>query len=141
MQAGREGEALEAFEAALRLDPGFAKAHFNRGVILGRLGRLAEAAEAFRAVIRETPDDGQAWYNLGNCHDGLGEAVPALEAWERALALEPGLAAAHFNRGMLLLERGDAQGAERHRQALADVDPEAAATLARAIAAAGGNRP
>ena len=41
--AGRHEEAVAAYDQAVRLNPGFALAHNNRGVVLGRLRRHEEA--------------------------------------------------------------------------------------------------
>jgi len=49
---GDDREALKHFEEAVRLDPGYAEAHFNRAVLLADgFGRLAEAREAYRRAV------------------------------------------------------------------------------------------
>ena len=56
-KAGRTPEAIAEFEAALRLEPGSAKAHYNLGVVLWRIGgRLPEALAHFDAALRISPD-------------------------------------------------------------------------------------
>src|SRR6476646_8834098 len=44
---GRHRSAVECFEAALKADPGYASAHYNRAVALMRLGEAREAINAF----------------------------------------------------------------------------------------------
>ena len=48
LQTGQVTEALANFDAAVRLAPGFADAHCNRGAALQKLGRFPEALAAFR---------------------------------------------------------------------------------------------
>ena len=43
----RDEEALAAYDEALRLDPEYAIAHNNRGLVLRAVGRDAEADSAF----------------------------------------------------------------------------------------------
>jgi cellulose synthase operon protein C len=56
--------ALNASEAACRLNPSQPENHFTRGQILARLGRPDEAAEAFRATIALSADHSPAIVNL-----------------------------------------------------------------------------
>src|SRR5205823_119459 len=48
-----------------RLQPGYAEAHYNLGVILSMQGRLAESEAAYRAALRLRPDYADAHNNLG----------------------------------------------------------------------------
>lgn len=47
-ELGRPEEALVAYEQALRLNPNYALAHHNRGIVLRKMGRLKEAEQAFQ---------------------------------------------------------------------------------------------
>ncbi len=54
---GRLAEAVELYQQALRLDPGYAKPYYNLGLIYERQGLGAEAAEAYRAFLRLWRED------------------------------------------------------------------------------------
>jgi len=63
-QEGRYGEALAAFEEALRTKPDFARAHFNAGYTLLRMGREQEAVAPLRRVLEIDPDHARARQEL-----------------------------------------------------------------------------
>ncbi len=48
---GKFEEAIEHYDRAIAIDPGFAEAHSNRGNALQRLKRFGEAEEAYRRAI------------------------------------------------------------------------------------------
>ena len=57
-------EALEQFEAAVRIRPEDAEAHNNLGGVLAKLGRFPEATEEFKKALQLDPDLASAHYNL-----------------------------------------------------------------------------
>jgi len=138
--------ALRQAEKALRVDPGSAELHHERGVALRRLGRDDDARPSFRRAAELDPGNPWPWFELGRA--ALAAGVPgareALEAFERAGRAEPGEAGAQFwiwgARAALLLGTPDRLG-ECRREALARA-PELAAALHRAREeAAGGEDP
>lgn len=54
--AGRTGQALEAFEEAVAAAPGWAGAVYNRGILRARAGRLEDAREDLRRYLELRPD-------------------------------------------------------------------------------------
>jgi serine/threonine protein kinase/tetratricopeptide (TPR) repeat protein len=55
--------AVEAFDAATTIDPGFAQAQSSRGGCLAYLGRLDDAHAALEAALRQSPTATEAlWY-------------------------------------------------------------------------------
>ncbi len=82
-------EALQAIDESLRLDPGHAKAHNNRGSALMHLGRWAPAEEAFRRAIELDPTLTQPYVNLGQVLEHRGAIADADEVYR--LAIERGL--------------------------------------------------
>ena len=57
----RSGE----YQAALRINPDYAEAHYNLGVVYGQQGRTDEAIREYQAALRINPDYAEAHYNLG----------------------------------------------------------------------------
>lgn len=93
--------ALEAFDHAVRLNPGYAEAFLNRAVILNELSRFDEAQSAFQQAHRLDFRPGDPYpSDLGNRlaigHAKLADlyiqadqAEAAVEQYRRALELRP----------------------------------------------------
>src|ERR1700694_674048 len=77
---GRIGEALQRYDAAIRLAPHLARAHLNRGNILSQAGDLESALEAYATALVEDPDYAAAHYNMGNAYTRSGRHEAALAA-------------------------------------------------------------
>jgi Tfp pilus assembly protein PilF len=53
--AGQLDGARNEFAEAVRLNPGYSRAHFNYGVLLAKQGRLDEAGKEFEETLRLEP--------------------------------------------------------------------------------------
>jgi tetratricopeptide (TPR) repeat protein len=95
-------EARAAYESALRLEPGFAEAHFGMGNVLYDLERFEEAAEAYARAVRLKPHFHEAHKNMGDALFMLMRYEKALEAFGKAEEISPGDHEARFNRGVTL---------------------------------------
>ena len=104
---GRLPEAEAALDQALRIDPRFADAAFNRGNVLRQQERLADAENAYRQAIAidanhvgalnnlaqllelrgDRVQAAAAQYALGNALNDLGRHQDAAQAYDRSLAL------------------------------------------------------
>ncbi|MEU3414035.1 tetratricopeptide repeat protein [Streptomyces sp. NPDC006658] len=75
-------DALDHFEAALRLDPGQRAAPAGRARTLAALGRTSEALAAYRAAVakRPRPED---LLELGELYESLGQQGAAEESYAR----------------------------------------------------------
>lgn len=81
------GAAREAFERAVRLDPGSRQAWLGLGGVLRALG-LPEASEgAFRRATDRWPDHAPAWAGLGGVLRSMGRIDEALACLETARQL------------------------------------------------------
>ncbi len=86
----RSKEAILEYEAALRIEPGYAEARNNLGVELARIpGRLADATALFETALEINPDLVGAHYNLGTVLFQQGLFSAACEQYEKALKLKP----------------------------------------------------
>jgi protein O-GlcNAc transferase len=128
-QRRQYAEAIELFEQALRIRPGYADAHNNRGIALMELARPQEALASFDGALAVEPDYADAHNNRGLALQRLGRHEEALAAFDLALQCKPDFLIAHCNRGNALkrLRRFDAALASYDR-ALA-IDPVHADTL------------
>ena len=84
------------FREAVRLQPGFAEAHNNLGLVLIQSGDDPGGIAAFREAVRIQPDYADAHANLGAALTQT-DAEEAVRELEKAVALAPGSAKVRFN--------------------------------------------
>lgn len=140
MRLGRVDEALQQMEAALRIDPELAMAHYNLGVIAFGNQRVDEAIERFQRALASQSNYAEAHNNLGLALESKGSAADAEAHYRTALGLRPSLVSAHNNLGRVLLARGDVAGSVEEYRAVLRIEPEnpdAQYRLGRALAASG----
>lgn len=93
MTQGRFGEAAEAFESAVKLEPTKHMSWARRGRCLANSGQPSAAAEAYRKALTIKPDDAKTVRDLA---DALVEArrdAEAIPELAKAAALDPSGAA------------------------------------------------
>jgi tetratricopeptide (TPR) repeat protein len=140
MGANRPDEAIRCYEAALKLNPGYADAHHNLGALLVRQGRVDEGIRHYEEALRLNPDFAVAHYNLGKVLHAQGRDAEAIEHYRQALRIKPGFAEAHSNLGGLLIKQGKLDEAVLHCAEAARLKPglvHARKNLAAALAAQG----
>ena len=118
----RWAEALEAYARVVVIDPTYAAAWNNLGLLHHRMGRYGEAGECYRVALDADPACVQAAYNLGSLHEDLGELQEALDWYRRAVEQSPGYADAHFNLASLLARMGENREARRHWKIYLELD-------------------
>lgn len=123
-EAGRMQEAMQRYEAAIRMAPDLARAHLNRGNILLAEGNAEGALDAYTTALTLEPHYAAAHYNAGNACADLGRNEPARAAYEKAIQLEPDFTDAHVALGCVLEDLGQIRDAvTSYRRALA-IDPD-----------------
>lgn len=96
--------AAAEYQAALRLRPGDADAHFALGGVWEILGRSADAEREYRRTIQIDPTHAPAHSALAGLLDDRGLVAAALAQGAQALVLLPGDARLHCNQGDMLTE-------------------------------------
>lgn len=99
--------AIESFQRALALRPGFVEAMNNLGQALFELGRLEEADDILQAALRIQPDMKELHVNLANVRIAQRRHTEALACFARVFELDPESASSHFVCGMVHLVEGD----------------------------------
>src|SRR2546430_9504244 len=84
------------FREAVRLQPDFAEAHNNIGLVLAQENGQRAAITEFREALRISPDYADAHANLGAVLT-LTDSEQAVRELEKAVALAPGSLKAQFN--------------------------------------------
>jgi len=86
---GLYAEAVEEFDKALALCPGYPDIHNRRALSCRELGRYAEAKASLLRAIEVRPNYVEAHVNLGILYHKLGSISEAVDMLERALQLDP----------------------------------------------------
>ena len=120
---GRTDEAIDQFQAALRLAPDFLPAHNNLGAAYARKGLIDEAIEELRIAIKLDPESADAHNNLGSALGEKGLSDKAMEQFRIALSLNPAFADAHNNLGISYLKLGDFDKALTHFEEAVRLNP------------------
>ncbi len=96
---GEYRRAIQDYDQALRLDPGYAVAYYNRGKAYTELRVHRRAIQDYDQTLRINPGLAIAYYNRGIAYNGLGEHHRAIQDYDQALRIDPGYADAYHNRG------------------------------------------
>jgi tetratricopeptide (TPR) repeat protein len=116
-------EAIEAYRRVVAIDPSFAAAWNNLGLLLHRMGRYDEARAAYASALEHDPQCREAAYNLGSLQEDCGDVEAAVGDYRRALAMSPDYADAHFNLAAALARSGRHAEAVEHWRRYLLLDP------------------
>jgi tetratricopeptide (TPR) repeat protein len=109
-------EAIEDYEAAIKLKPDFIEAYNNLGNEYSNLGEYDLALEKYNKALEIDPDFASAYNNRGNVYRDLGEYDQAIADYDRAVQLDPDDADPYANRGLTYYHLKD------YRRAIQDYD-------------------
>jgi hypothetical protein len=120
----KEGKAREAFDhcnLAIRINPGYADAFYNRGIACNDLGRYQSAVEDYSEAIRIQPDLTRAYNNRGFAYSILGQYQSALEDLNKAILMQPDYTLAYKNRGNVYFTQGNIESGCRDAQSACEL--------------------
>ena len=121
---GAGDEAVASFRQAVTLQPTFAAAQANLGLLLVAQRRHAEAEPALRAAVALLPGDAALRNALGVAQEALQHYADAEQTYRASLEVQPGLAEAHANLGNCLRRLGRLFEAEAHLVRATELKPE-----------------
>jgi Tfp pilus assembly protein PilF len=135
---GRDQDAINAYVVTVYIDPKYARAHTNLGMLLMRHKKTDEALNHMRLAI-EYDGGALTHYNYGMALLGMGRAATARAELERAVQLDPDYAEAHANLGILLISQGEGTAGLGHlaRAVALNPEPRAVRNYANALAQLG----
>ena len=88
-EAGALDRAVEEYQRALELGPGFVDLRYRMARLLLESGRSLEAREALEEVLRSRPNFVDASAALGLAHYLSGDALGARDIWKKCLQRRP----------------------------------------------------
>ena len=111
-QEGKNDIALKLYNQVLKIDPNYADAHNNLGVIFQNQMNHEKAKECYEKAIAINPNYADAHNNLGIIYSDLGKNQKAKEYYDKAIVINPDYANAHNNLGNIFQKLGNLQKAK-----------------------------
>jgi len=121
---GEIGEALEHYQAAVRVRPQDAIANNSLGGALLAAGKPGDAIVALKIAVAAQPDYFPARYNLGNALASVGRFPESIEEFKTAVRLNPADSMAQTNLGAALAETGELSAAREHLEKALQLDAQ-----------------
>jgi predicted Zn-dependent protease len=110
-KTGDHTRALEAFDAALRLEPNHRKSLLNSARVLIETGRAQDALNRIERALAIEPLSGEGLRLAGRAHFELGQVDQAIDAYQRALAIDDRDVWAMNNLGYIYIQQGRSDSA------------------------------
>ena len=115
-------DAIGAYQRVVAIDPTYAAAWNNLGLLLHRMGRHDEAHASYVAALEQDGGCCEAVYNLGSLAEDRSDLEEAVRCYRRALTMSPDYADAHFNLAGVLSRLGRSDDAVAHWQRYLELD-------------------
>ena len=128
-RAGHLEESVIAYKKALKLNPNYAEAIFNLGLVYKDQAEKDQALGCFRKAIEVNPKFAAAHYNKGVVHHELGQIDDAITEYKKAIELNPKYTDALYNIGLAHKEKGEIKTALDCFNTVLTLDPEYVAAL------------
>ena len=107
------GKAIEELKKAIKLDPKFAGARYNLGLIYYQeQGKVEEAIKEITLALKENPEDSEGHNALGGIYREQGEYEKAVKEGKEAVRLNPKNGEAHYNLGAVYFKLGEESSGE-----------------------------
>ncbi|RKU28948.1 hypothetical protein C6499_09450 [Candidatus Poribacteria bacterium] len=111
----KDHNALAAFQRTVKIDASYAEAHYQLGVLYGKLSQWKPAIQALQTAIKLTPDFVDAYVRLGEAYlIATANAKDAVEPLQHALQLQPDLSRARRLLGTAYLRQNQTDVAIHH---------------------------
>ncbi|MBU7584437.1 MAG: tetratricopeptide repeat protein [Nostoc sp. TH1S01] len=86
---GNYTEAINYFNAAIKIDSNYSEYYNYRGNLYFKMGQKENAISDYFKAIELSPPYPEVWANVGQCYRHLGEFQKAVDAYSNALDLQP----------------------------------------------------
>jgi FKBP-type peptidyl-prolyl cis-trans isomerase 2/predicted negative regulator of RcsB-dependent stress response len=121
---GQQDEAIQSYQKAIELNPGFAPAYYNLGVAFHKKGQPDQAILCYQLATGFNPNYAEAYHNLGIVLKEKGKLDEATTCFEVALQSKPTYAGAYYNLGNILVAKGKFDEALSYYRKTIDLNPD-----------------
>ena len=104
---GEHTRAIAAFNKAVKLEPHFAEAYYNRGAAYAKKGDFDSAISDYTEVIKRKPELAMAYNNRGIVYANKRYFDNAINDYTEAIKLDTHFAEAYYNRGIAYAKKHD----------------------------------
>jgi len=118
-----DDQAIAAYQALLRIDPGSDKAKIGIAMTNLEKGDLESAEKALDDASLATNASREVFYSLGEVKSARGKNADAAKAYERAAQMDPYWGKPVFALGKAALDNGNKTGAMQYFEKVVAVDP------------------
>jgi Tfp pilus assembly protein PilF len=119
---GQKDEALEHYQAALKIRPDYTPALVNAGNLAQQSGDADEAARLYLEALRLDPRSATAHGRLGTLRAQQGKTDEAIAHYRRAIELRPRYRDAHLNLAQALIQQKKVDEAAAVLEVALDID-------------------
>ena len=123
-QEGKFEEAHSYYNLAIKINPKFEPAYYNRGNVKKKLGDHEEAMKDYDEAIKINPKFVEAYCNRGYVKKKLGDHKGAMKDYDKAIEINPKFVEAYCNRGNLKQTLGDHKGAMKDYDKAIEINPK-----------------
>jgi tetratricopeptide (TPR) repeat protein len=128
-KSGFHQKAAAHFDEAIRIDPKFGLAYYNRGLALQQLGQEQRAIHDYTEAIRLEANFADAFASRGTAYENVKQYDQAIKDYSEAIRLAPKAAFNYANRASSYRKLGRYQEAIRDYEAAIGLDPRNDETL------------
>ncbi|KAL5081542.1 hypothetical protein RYX36_009963 [Vicia faba] len=104
--AGNTQEGIQKYFEALKVDPHYAPAYYNLGVVYSEMMEYDMALTSYEKASSERPMYAESYCNMGVIYKNLGDLEAAITCYERCLAVSPNFEIAKNNMAIALTDLG-----------------------------------
>jgi tetratricopeptide (TPR) repeat protein len=117
-QAGANGidKAIADYDKAIKINPDFERAYYNRGTAYGNKGQFDLAIADLDKAIEINPEDAEAYNNRGIAYVKKGQHDLAIADFGKSIEIKPDYSQAYYNRAFVYHEKS------QYDLAIADLD-------------------
>lgn len=109
--AARYAEAEKLYKQVIQMDPKYAGAYQNLGVLAFQVGRNDAAIPLLKQAIGLAPTNAAMYCNLGDAYTAMRQGDDALSCYRKAVELDPNMATTHNNLGIVYSRLGRVEDA------------------------------
>ncbi len=99
LYAGNRDEAVQGFLGVAKLDPNFAPARVDLGMMALTAGHSQRATRWLGEAVTIDPNSADAWNSFGSAWSAAGDFHQGIDAFQHAVELNPAFAIAWYNLG------------------------------------------